>query len=279
MGRWIGEEGTSMIRLIVMDLDETLIAPDKHIPHENVEAIRMAREAGIHIVLATARAWWRTEAIYRDLELDTPVIVSSGARLIDGVSGEEIWTRTIPLDLARDVARYSDEHKIALRVYVGQEIWNNLSHDPAFHNQISYGTHVQNIPDRLPHAPYQIYTKGHREVQELTERFGLAGDGFVSNVVTYYDGIPEVCILNPQSNKGEAVAAVAASMGIAQHEVMAIGDSRNDLPMIEWAGIGVAMSWAPDSVKERADLVTSDGNPAGVAEVIYKVLAKTRATI
>ncbi|MGB8956050.1 MAG: Cof-type HAD-IIB family hydrolase [Tumebacillaceae bacterium] len=268
-----------MIRLIVMDLDETLIAPDKQIPRENVEAIRRAREAGITIVLATARAWSRTEAIYRDLALDTPAIVSSGARLVDGVSGEEIWSRTIPLDFARDVATYSDEYKIPLRVYVGHEVWNNLSYDPAFHNQISYGKHVRNIPNHLAEEPYQIYTKGHREVELLTKRFGLSGDGFVSNVMTYYDGIPEVCILNPQSTKGDAVAAVAADMGMARDEVMAIGDSRNDLSMMEWAGIGVAMGWSSDEVKERADLVTSEGNPAGVAEAINQILGKTRAVI
>jgi hydroxymethylpyrimidine pyrophosphatase-like HAD family hydrolase len=69
-----------------------------------------------------------------------------------------------------------------------------------------------------------------------------------------------------------------AGWGVAPEEVLAIGDSRNDLPMLEWAGTGVAMSWSPDSVKVRADWVTSDGNKAGMAEAIDKFVLGDKAS-
>jgi len=265
-----------MIRVIAVDLDDTLIAPDKQIPTENIDALRFAREQGVRVVLATARGWVRTESFYQLLELDTPAIVSSGARLIDGATGDDIWVRTLPLALARDVANFADQQGIALRVYIGQEVWNNLNYDPLMKNQITREKIVPNLGGRLTEAPYQIFTKGRRETQLLIERFGTEGDGYVGSVHTYSDNIPEIAFLHPESTKGEALAALCRSWGIPREQVMAMGDSMNDLSMIEWAGCGVAMGWSPELLRKRADYVSSPGNPAGVAEAILSVLKLNR---
>jgi 5-amino-6-(5-phospho-D-ribitylamino)uracil phosphatase len=258
-----------MIRLIAMDLDDTLIAPDQHVPQENFTAIREAQDAGMHVVFATARGWHRTEALYRESGLDTPAIVSSGARLIDGVTGDEMWVRTIPTDLVRDVIRFSNEHEISLRVYVGAREYNNLPEDPV---SFTGATYVPELQDHLGGLPFQIFTKGQHETDLLLERFGTQGEGFLARRVVYADGIPEVMFLHPQSTKGMALATLCRDLGITKDEVMAIGDSMNDLSMIEWAGIGVAMSWAPPAVRAGADFVTSEGDPAGVAEAIRHAL-------
>lgn len=259
-----------MIQVIAIDLDDTLIAPDKQIPQENIAALQAARDAGVRVVVATARGWFRTEAVYRVLQLDTPVIVSSGARIVDGVTGESMMTRELPYAFAKEVATFCDELQIASRVYLPQEIWVN---DPSL---MVYGLgheqYVAKIGTRLLDAPYQIYARGQRETDLLVERFGLSGEGYSCNIVTYYDGIPEVCILHPQSTKGQALSTLCEQWGVPPEAVMALGDSSNDLPMIEWAGIGVAMGWAPEHVRERADMVTAPDNPAGVAEAIYHVL-------
>jgi hydroxymethylpyrimidine pyrophosphatase-like HAD family hydrolase len=173
------------------------------------------------------------------------------------------------------VAAFCEEQGIACRIYLRDEIWFNDS------SMMGYGhhqeKHVQEISKRLCEAPYQIFVRGKRETELLVERFGPVGDGYACNVVTYYDGIPEVCILHPESTKGKTLAALCESWGVSPEGVMALGDSSNDLPMIEWAGIGVAMGWAPERVRERADMVTAPDNPAGVAEAIYYVLEKGKA--
>lgn len=262
-----------MIRVIAMDLDDTLIAPDQQIPEENLQMIRTAREAGVRIVFATARGWYRTESLYRALDLDTPAIVSSGAQMIDGVTGEELWGRTIPLELAKEVIAFANEQAIALRVYVGSELWNNLPRDPIFAKGQYELKYAPDLHRHIRQAPYQIFTKGEREVELLLKKFPQAGDGWLSRRVVYADGVPELMYLHPQSNKGEALAALCAKWGVPREQVMAIGDSTNDLPMIEWAGVGVAMGWAPQSVRERADLVTAEQDPAGVAAAIRHALS------
>jgi 5-amino-6-(5-phospho-D-ribitylamino)uracil phosphatase len=260
-----------MIRVIAIDLDDTLIAPDKHIPGPNIKAVQAARAAGVHVVIATARGWLGSKAIYEDLQLDTPAIVSSGSRLVDG-NGQTRWLREMPIDFCREVAAFSEQHDIALRVYVGDEIWNNASYDPLVQQRITTEIRKDDIAKHLHRAPYQIYTKGHREAELLREHFGNEGNGYRCNILTYSDGIPEVCMLHPLSNKGAALAALCAEWNIPREQVMAIGDSMNDLPMIEWAGLGVAMSWAPEQVRMRADVVTPKGNPAGCGDVIMKLI-------
>jgi Cof subfamily protein (haloacid dehalogenase superfamily) len=260
-----------MIRVIAIDLDDTLIAPDKHIPGSNLQAVQAAQEAGIHVVIVTARGWLGSRAIYEQLGLDTPLILSSGSRLVDG-NGQTRWLREMPLDFCREVISFCTEHEIALRVYVGDEIWNNASHDPLKGNRLTTEIRMENMANEMHRAAYQIYTKGQRETDLLKERFGAEGSGYKCNILIYSDGIPEVSILHPLSNKGAALAALCAEWNVPREEVMAIGDSLNDLSMIEWAGLGVAMSWAPEHVRLRADVVTQKGNPAGCGDVIMKVV-------
>lgn len=259
-----------MIRVIAIDLDETLIAQDKRIPEANLRALQAAQEAGVRVVIVTARGWQRTEELYRELGLDTPVILSSGSRIVDMHKGEDLLVRSLPLAFAKEVATFCEEQDIRVRVYVGNEMWNNRDFNPMFHHPKGYGFHVPDLPARLETAPFQIFIQGTSETAKIVERFGLKGPGYVCNVVSYYGGEEEVMILHPESNKGSALAVLCSEWGVAPEEVLAIGDSRNDLPMIEWAGIGVAMSWSPDEVKERADWVTSPGNKAGVAEAIER---------
>ena len=206
-----------MIQVMAIDLDDTLIAPDKQLPKENIAALQAARDAGIRVVIATARGWFRTESVYRELELDTPAIVSSGARIVDGVTGADLLIRELPLSFAQDVAAFCDQHRIATRIYLRDEIWLNDSSMMVYGRQ--YEKQVQELGKRLQEAPYQIYVKGQRETELLIERFGLLGEGYACNVVTYYDGIPEVCILHPMSTKGQSLATLCERWGVPPEAV------------------------------------------------------------
>ena len=79
-------------------------------------------------------------------------------------------------------------------------------------------------------------------------------------------------IVNAQVNKGEALRFVAEHFGVKREEVMAIGDSNNDIAMVEYAGLGVAMGNASPRVKEAADVMTKSNQEDGVAEAIKKYI-------
>ena len=79
-------------------------------------------------------------------------------------------------------------------------------------------------------------------------------------------------VINPQVNKGVALAAVAAHLGVAQAETMAVGDGMNDLPMLQWAGLGVAMGQAYPQVRAAADVVTASLADDGLAQAIERYI-------
>lgn len=265
-----------MISLIAIDLDDTLIAPDLHIPDENLTAIRLAIKSGVKVVIATARGWAGAKRFYDRMGLSTPIILSSGASTVDGQTGAVIRRSYLPLSFARDVVTFADEQQIALRVYVGSEVWNNFDYDPSNGKNKTIEIHVENLVQKLVEAPFQIFVKGEREAKLILERFGSEGDGYRCRHHVYADGIPELNILHPRSTKQDALADLCAAFDVPREQVMALGDSKNDLGMIAWAGIGVAMSWADDAVKEVADWVLADGTvrlthdpDAEVAEAIF----------
>ncbi|HEU4962349.1 MAG TPA: HAD family hydrolase [Bacilli bacterium] len=265
-----------MIRVIAIDLDETLIAPDRQIPDANRQALQAAQAAGARIVIVTARGWLRTQDLYAELGLDTPVIVSSGSRIMDGQTGEELLVRHLPLGFAREVVAFCEREDIRVRVYMGNEMLNNREMNEMYNSPKNYGIYAPNLLEDLVEAPYQLFVYGTDPTNKIVERFGTEGEGYVCKVMQYYNRESEVMILHPQSDKGSALEVVCNQWGVSPEEVLALGDSKNDLPMLEWAGVGVAMSWSPDEVKHRADWVTTPGNKAGVAEAIVKYVLQGR---
>ncbi|TCP53367.1 hypothetical protein EV586_106101 [Tumebacillus sp. BK434] len=244
-----------MIRLIAIDLDDTLIARSGQVPEANWTALRRAQDAGVRVVIATARGFAGAKRFYDPLGLDTPMIVSSGSNVVDGRTGTVLRRRLLPLEFARAVAEFADEHDIALRVYVGSEVWNNFDYDPVNGTDRTVERTVARLHEQLVEAPYQIFVKGNREAQLILREFGEAGDGYCCRHHVYGDGISELNILHPQATKQDALAELCAALEVPREQVMALGDSRNDLGMIRWAGLGVAMSWAPSDVQEAADWV------------------------
>ncbi|ASS76051.1 hypothetical protein CIG75_14535 [Tumebacillus algifaecis] len=266
-----------MIKLIAIDLDDTLIAPDGHLPEENVTALAQAQEAGVQVVIATARGYAGTKRFHDQLGLTTPLIVSSGSNVIEGRSGEVLRRRFLPLPFAREVVAFAQAHQIALRVYVGNEVWNNLDYDPSNGRQRTVEKQVEQMAEALVEAPFQIFVKGNRESELILAQFGEAGEGYCCRHHVYSDGISELNILHPKSTKHDALAGLCAALDVPQEQVMALGDSKNDLGMIAWAGFGVAMSWASEAVRAAADWVvpadaqrlTSDPD-AEVAEAVLR---------
>ncbi|ARU62077.1 hypothetical protein CBW65_14465 [Tumebacillus avium] len=278
------EVAANMIRLIAIDLDDTLIAPNGQIPPANLAALRRVRDAGVQVVIATARGYAGAKRFYDPLELTTPMIVSSGSNVVDGQTGAVLRRRLLPLDFARKVAQFAQTHDIALRVYVGSEVWNNFDYDPVNGTNRTIERTVEQLPERLVDEPYQIFVKGNRESQLLLEAFGEAGDGYCCRHHVYGDGISELNILHPKATKQDALAELCEALEVPREQVMALGDSRNDLGMIKWAGIGVAMRWSPPEVQAVADWVLpadaerlTDDEDADVAEALLRFVLSAEA--
>jgi Cof subfamily protein (haloacid dehalogenase superfamily) len=262
------------VRLIATDLDGTLFGADHRPAPPTVEAINAAVDAGIVVVAATGRSW------FRGLDLAT----GTGARLhqfIGSNGGHRI-----------DVATRTMEERLAFRNGLVQEIIDAVTADlgnVGFGFELTDGmTWTERFVELTP-----VSLDGDRRRASPTplDRFEEVGKMFVAhpdvmdvdlvrlieplvpaevNVTT--SGVPFIELTPAGADKGSAVARFAATLGIEAAQVVAFGDNQNDLSLLEWAGHSVAMGNGLDMVKAAADEVTGTNLEFGVADVINRLV-------
>lgn len=260
-----------MIRCLAMDLDDTLLRDDLSISAENQRAIQQALDRGVKIVLASGRMVASMHSYAQKLGLDMPLIAYNGAMIQEAMTGETLYHRPVPREVAIQVIPIFQELNFHLNVYFNERLyvkeWDHWSEQ----YQASAGVTPHPAGDLLnivTGAPTKMLGIGTIEAIEkmradLERRFGPQLD-FTRSKPNYLE------ILAPGVSKSDALQFLARKWGFDRNEFMAIGDAPNDLAMISWAGVGVAMANAVPDVRKQADAVVSDNNHHGVAEAIQK---------
>lgn len=263
-----------MYRLLAIDLDGTLLTPrpHKHITPRVREALFRAAEAGITLVIATGQNLAVLQATCGDLPLKGPQIIENGAVIAD-VQGHIYHEHYLPsqhilpaLDLLRTSGFYRAYHTIH-RVYVDRNTprareWYRAPVPPVIE--------MEDVAELYPLPCVKVVGIGAEEhIRSLRDSFAqrFAGELYVTQ--SSFDLIE---FLHPAVSKGRALQQIASDLGIAPEEVVAIGDNHNDLGMLRFAGLGVAMGNAHDEVKAEADYVTLSNAEDGVAVVIEDVV-------
>jgi Cof subfamily protein (haloacid dehalogenase superfamily) len=267
------------IDLIAIDIDGTLLTSDHQILPQVKQAFSHGREAGLHLVLASARSPAALRHILAELDHAGPCICFSGGWIgaIDPKNASAAVTSetTIPLDVALLI--------VDLATSVGlSPSWHNERHWAVPELSPTVDLESQNTRQRPivtsafaeAGAPNKILFIGDHEVlvgfrSELGERFGTCCNAMFSHL-TYLEIIPK------HVDKSRAVLTLAESLGVPPTAIAAVGDAENDIGMISSAAYGVAMGNAIDSVKGVARWVTSTNNEGGVARLIDQVLAHRR---
>ena len=260
------------IKLFVTDLDGTLLDKEHHISEENKRAIREAVERGVVVTIATGRMYVSALPFAKELGVDVPIITYNGA-LIKSVSGEEYFNAYLPEDAVKDVLDYCLAKDWHIQVYSDDVLYfaernayaQGYEELAGLQGEVVGGAglyeHMQRVPKMLS------ITSGAEEtdarVAELRKVF--AGRVFPVKSNPNYAEIIGIGI-----NKATSLEKLAAKLGFTMDEVMAIGDSNNDLPMLKAAGHSVAMGNANDEVKAACGYVTADCEQSGVAEAIRK---------
>jgi Cof subfamily protein (haloacid dehalogenase superfamily) len=264
------------INLIALDVDGTLFGDDLTPSPRTQAALHAARVQGVHVTLATGRTFEATRAIAAPRGIDAPVFCYPGAWVRDPVSGATLLHQTVPRALALaviDLARAADRQ---CNVYIADQVYvEQLKPESAIYFHLNRRTPPQPVPDLLtlvrdaPHDPTKLVlvlpaaAETDAMVEALAARFGAAIYATKS-----HPNFAEV--INPDVNKGTALAAVAAHYHIPQAATMAVGDGMNDLPMLQWAGLGVAMGQAYPEVRAAADVVTASLAEDGLAQAIER---------
>ncbi len=272
-----------MIKLIVIDLDGTLLNSQHKLSDLTAEAIQKAQAQGIQIMLATGKTRHSGEAIIKRFNLTTHGIYLQGAavHLHDGgihantTLNPEVARRIITFaeDRGFDVAAYSGQRILARTVSPAAKELNSLYHEPM---PEAVGP-LQNILASTPINKLLVIKQDDpRKIRALRWQLSMQINPKEARMT---QALPDMLeILPPNISKGAALKHLLKDLGIRPEEVMALGDAENDLEMIEMAGIGVAMGNAIDLLKDAADYVVSSNDEDGVAEAIERFALKKEET-
>lgn len=265
-----------------MDLDDTLLRNDLTISECVVEAIRRARDQGVVATLATGRTPLATRRYAEQLQIDVPVITFHGALIQQALSGEVLFRRALGAALTGEIVEYVLDRRMHVQIYSRGKILvqeeNEWSRDYARISQVEVEqTDLQQFLAAEDGGVEKILLIGEEPdldalAPALLERYGRRVH-IVKSKPVFLE------MTDVRVNKGIALEALAKRLGIKQDEVMAIGDSFNDLEMLRYAGLGVAMGNARPEVREAADVVTASNQEDGVAEAIEKYVLKQRPEV
>ncbi len=263
------------IKLAAIDLDDTLLDSRHLISPRTINAIQRVKQQGVHVVLATGRMYRAALPYAQQLGLELPLIAYQGALVKNIRSGEVLYERSIALELALKISEMLETEGIDYHIYCNDHLYTSKM-IPVLqkHTRITgiEPVLVQDIPGLLKEAPplevmavFEEKSRRQRVEKMIKDLYGE--ELHLSRFK--YDSLE---IMDRYATKGRALEAVAAQLNIGQHEVMAIGDSYNDLPMIKWAGTGVAVGNAHPLVKKAADFVTVSNEEEGVVLALEKFI-------
>jgi Cof subfamily protein (haloacid dehalogenase superfamily) len=263
---------TSAPRLVALDIDGTLFTnvPSTGVVEETispavVEAVRRAYDAGAHVVLATGRSTFGISHVWDLLGLPpagTQVLsVASNGSVIFSYPPVEVLS-TVTFD-AREIVKMLLEEVPGAAVAV-EEIGVGYRINRAFpEGEITGRMTLQSVDELVAEPVTRVIIRdphsSEEEFLQLAEKLGLQGTNYFIGWTAWLDIAPEGV------SKASALADVAERLGVAQADVLAIGDGRNDIEMLRWAGRGVAMGQAPLEVQMAADDVTETAAADGVA--------------
>ncbi len=263
-------------RLIALDLDGTLIAHDLRISPRARRAIRRAMDKGITVILASGRAFPSMLPYVQELGISAPVICYQGCQIVLPETRQVIYQATLPLPVTQTLLEYAQSRDLDITVYVDDHIYlREFRHPEEFYRRW-FGLPcilVKDLVAGVRQEPTKVIITGagpenDRLMPELQRRFGSSINVIRSHTL-FIEGMPLGV------SKGAALERVAADLGIPQEQTMAIGDWGNDVEMVAWAGLGVAMGNATEGVKAVASYVAPSVEEDGVAVAIETFCLKT----
>ena len=261
------------VKLVAIDLDDTLLDSGLKISPACVAAIEAVREKGVLVTLATGRMFQSALRYARQLEMDIPLITYQGALVKNSRSDEVLYYKPVPADMTIEVMDYFKREGVHYQAYFNDQLYMESHTEEGKYYCNLAGVEAVMVKDLIETSRENETMK----VLAITENESLLLEmeielrnmfGKKLNVTRSKPFFLEV--MDHLANKADALQVVAQHYNIDRKEVMAVGDSYNDLAMIEWAGIGVAMGNARDAVKEAAEFITASNDEEGVAEALKR---------
>jgi len=265
-------------KLLVLDVDGTLIGQGSHVSPGVVESIAKAKEKGVAVMLGTGRASEACYHLLKQLHLDKLHIFFDGAAVVDWPSNDIIFLQALPPRAAERLIELAREYDLFLEIYahdfyfierngcLAERQREKLKINPLKTDLMSLVGRIKIVKGQVLAANEDEKARAEEVSQKMAPYCKMSWSFDSSNNTYFINAVAR------SVSKGESLRNVADYFGIDLSQVAAIGDSFNDLPIFEVAGFSVAMGNAPDSLKGLANWVAPPVESDGVAVAIEKFI-------
>ncbi len=266
-------------KLLVVDIDGTLLGKNGVISAEDREAVAKVRDLGIPVSLSTGRAVQAALRFINQLSLDSYHIFFDGALASNPKNGEEIYVQPLDKMAVRQAVEFAHLNKISIEFYSTTHYFAERESWSTDIRREFFGIEPTTV-DFTHLCQQERIIKGTLTVYSAEER-AKAGrfcrqfeDTFFFSLAKSpaYPEVDFINVLAPGVSKGKALETLASHLGISMNEIIAIGDGPNDLSLLATVGLAIVMDNAPDEVKAVADYITLDVDQSGLAAAVNKFL-------
>ena len=262
-----------LYKLIATDMDGTLLNSKSELSPRTKEAIIKTVETGVLFVVATGRAMQGVRIVDELFDADLPFIVFNGAAAVMGKSGEVLFDKFLDAGLAKEVYETGIGLGIPIALWTKKTLWLSSLQEATSRYRKYYDMDTKIIESIDELSGEGIYKVLWFETPENIKRLQHEMNGHFGGRLNCHASLPHLLeFVSPDADKGSALAEIGRLYGIGAGEMLAVGDSYNDISMLKYAGLGIAMENAPDDVKAVCKRVTLSNDDDGVAAVIYKYL-------
>ncbi len=272
------------VKLIALDMDGTLLRSDHWtIPQQNIDAIRRAQAAGVHVCINTGRMLEDASDFLKRYDLNCTIISGDGTRICTGLVGvgDVIFRQNLAVEDAKRAIELSLASGLTIHAFEDGVVNTVIGENGAPYHLLERGL----IGVRYGEAAlYEAAERGLLKIFVVSE--GFAGSVYSDKVPPLREKLREMLphleisssgagnieIVSQDAGKGRALAVLAQRLGLGAEEVMAVGDAGNDLNMLEYAYHSVAMANAKPEILSACRYTTESNEECGVARIIERVL-------
>lgn len=263
-----------MIRLIVTDLDDTLLDARGKLPQQNIDALHKARDRGAVVTIATGRMTSAAIGFAQRIGVDSPMIVFNGGLVYDPLRKRAIYENPVPLPLTREILRAAED----MGVYIQYFDHDHYYFEKRCSYANAYGAHVGfagvEIGEKLsgwvqkPAAKLLVDTRPEIRDEICTQFQQMFGDRLhiMRTRRSYIEFVANGV------DKGVALESLARELGVERDEVAAFGDAQNDIGMLQWAGHGYWMKNGHEDARGAARYIAPANTEFGVAKAIEEMI-------
>lgn len=263
------KEATGKVKLLVSDIDGTLLTDDKRLTPETITAAQKLKEAGIHLCLVSSRMPQGIQMFFKDLHILTPFGALNGGEII-GNKGDVVSSLAMNTQDAHEVCELLQKNDVKAWIFGGFDWVAFDVNDPFLaHEKAVIGADAEIIDNIHQYKNRIVKIEGVSTntalLDELAEKINQT---YPETVRALRSSDHYLDITHPKANKGFAAVELGKQYGIDISEIACIGDMDNDIPMLEIAGLSIAMGQSTERVHRHAHFQTKSNEENGWAYAV-----------